>query len=137
MPQQLELFELAGTGAMLFDALVVLGFTPAQADEMSEDNEIIDIHRRGRSDGAIRVRKALIAAGERGSVSAIKALNVHRNDDEIETQLYPKRTATSPVKVDTTGSIDALFANLRALHEGREMESRIVKLGKKKVQANG
>jgi hypothetical protein len=128
--------ELAAIGAMLFDALISIGFSPTEADEMCQDNEIIDMHRRGRSDGAVKVRKALIKAGEKGSVSALKVL--HRNDSEMEAALYPKRKANGPaVKVDTYGSVTALFDRLRTLQEGVKMESKMVTLKAKKVSDHG
>ena len=128
--------ELASIGALLFDALVSLGFSPTEADEMSQDNEVIDIHRRGRSDGAVRIRKSLIKAGEKGSVSALKVL--HRNDKEMDAALYPKRKASgSAVRVDVAGSVDALFERLRALHESVPLESKIVTLKAKRVSDNG
>ena len=43
--QQNQLMELAAIGALPFDALVVLGFTPAEADELSQDTEVIDDRR--------------------------------------------------------------------------------------------
>jgi hypothetical protein len=130
--------ELAAIGVLLFDALVSLGFSPTEADELCRDNAIIDEHRRGRSDGATKVRKALIKAGEKGSVSALKALNMHRSDDEIDASLYPKRKANgSAVKIDVVGSVDVLFAKLRALHEGVPLESKLVNIKAKKVSDNG
>jgi hypothetical protein len=138
VPQQQQVRELAAIGVLLFDALVSLGFSPAEADEMSQDNAIIDEHRRGRSDGATKVRKALVRAGEKGSVSALKALNMHRSDDEIDVSLYPKRKASgSAVKVDVVGSVDALFAKLRALYEGTPLESKLVTIAPRKVSDNG
>jgi hypothetical protein len=134
--QQQQVHELAAIGVLLFDALISVGFAPTEADAMCEDHEIIDLHRRGRSDGAIKVRKALIKAGEKGSVSALRVL--HRNDNEIDADLYPKRKANgSAVKVDVVGSVDALFANLRALHERVEIESKLVTIKAKKVSDNG
>jgi hypothetical protein len=131
--------ELAAIGVMLFDALVSLGYTPTEADAMCDDSEVIDIHRRGRSDGAVKVRKALIKAGEKGSVSALKVL--HRNDNEIEAaELYASRRKAngSPVKVDTYGSVTALFERLRALHEScGPMESKVVRVKARKVSDNG
>jgi hypothetical protein len=129
--------ELAAIGVLLFDALVSLGFSPTEADEMSQDNAIIDEHRRGRSDGATKVRKALIKAGEKGSVSALKALNMHRSDDDIDAELYPKRKAHgSAVKVDVVGSVDALFERLRELHERVPLESKLVNIKARKVSSD-
>jgi hypothetical protein len=139
VPQQQQVRELAATGAMLFDVLIVLGFSPAEADEMSQDNAIIDEHRRGRSDGATKVRKALVRAGEKGSVSALKALNMHRSDDEIDAELlYPRRKAHgSAVKVDVVGSVNALFERMRELHEGVPLESKMVTITPRKVSDHG
>jgi hypothetical protein len=128
--------ELAAIGVLLFDALVSLGFSPTEADELSQDNAIIDEHRQGRSDGAVRIRKSLIKAGEKGSVSALKVL--HRNDKEMDAALYPRRkTNGSAVRVDVAGSVDALFERLRALHEAHPPESRLVRVKAKKVSDNG
>jgi hypothetical protein len=137
--QQYELMQLAAIGVLPFDALVSLGFSPTEADEMCEDREIIDIHRRGRSEGATKIRRALIKAGEKGSVSAIKALNMHRSDDDSDAEIYAsKRKANGPaVKVDTYGSVTALFERLRTLQEGVKMESKIVRIRAKKVSDHG
>jgi hypothetical protein len=137
--QQYELMQLAAIGVLPFDGLVSLGFSPTEADEMCEDREIIDIHRRGRSEGATKVRKALVKAGEKGSVSAIKALNMHRTDDDSDAEIYAsKRKASGPaVRVDTYSSVTSLFERLRELQEGVKMESKIVNLRKKKVPDHG
>jgi hypothetical protein len=128
--------ELAATGAMLFDVLVVLGFSPTEADELSQDNAIIDEHRRGRSAGAVEVRKALIRAGEKGTVSALNAINkLNKEADKLE--LYPTKRKASAVRVDVVGSVDALFAKLRLLHEGVPLESKLVTLKPRKVSDNG
>jgi hypothetical protein len=138
VPQQQQVRELAAIGVLLFDALVSLGFSPTEADELSQDNEIIDIHRRGRSDGATKVRKALVRAGEKGSVSALKALNLHRNEDDIDAELYPRRKASgSAVRVDVVSSVNALFERMRELHEGVPLESKLVTITPRKVSDRG
>jgi hypothetical protein len=120
--QQNQLMELAAIGALPFDALVVLGFTPAEADELSQDTEVIDVHRRGRSEGAIKVRRALIKAGEAGSMTALKTLNLHKSEDELQAEIYPRRRVNQqqPVHVDVLTSVNELFARQRALMEAQD-----------------
>ena len=69
VPQQQQVRELAAIGVLLFDALVSLGFSPTEADEMCQDNEIIDstvaaevmARRRSERHSFVRAKKIPLA----------------------------------------------------------------------------
>jgi hypothetical protein len=129
--QQNEFIQLASIGVAPYDALVVVGIDPTAAETLCSDPDVIALHRQGRSAGSVKARKQLVKASERGSVSALKALNLHRSDDEVDVELYPKRPAPK-VQIDVVASVDAAFAKMRALHEGQALEIKTVEIKKQK-----
>ena len=133
--QQTEFTQLASIGVLPFDALVVCGVAPTEAETLCSDPDILALHRRGRAEGAAKARKQLVKAGERGSVSALKALKLFEDTPEMEEALYPRRRpAAKTVQVDVIASVDSLFANQRKLFESFKRSLKMSKpVGRPKV----
>ena len=120
--QRFAIYQGGELGMSLYDAIVVAGIDPREAEKLQHEPEIVAYWKDGRAAGARDIRTALAREARAGNVSAMKALRLHEPDGGWQSDGEERPAALVRIP-HLAEDVRARFQAMRELQEAVDAEA--------------